>query len=144
MGQGSPFFVNGLVYANLSEGQRGIFKRDPDSDWDTTKVLAGKMIWVPSLAFLQSLRGKVASASITYDAWETVKVAAQAVADFTLGTAAFIAGLLHGALKSLWDVLVGLKDLAVMIWDILASLSLVLPLLATKCCASRSGRGRGG
>jgi hypothetical protein len=79
------------------------------------------MIWIPSLSFLQSLHGKVSSGSITYEAWQSVKSAAEAVGDFLLGAAAFIAGVLHGALESLWDVLVGLKDLAVMIWDILKS-----------------------
>jgi hypothetical protein len=121
-GQDHRFYVNGLVCANLGEGRRGISKQDPDSDWDTTQVTAGMMIWIPSLSFLKSLRGKISSGSITHEAWESMKSAARAVADFSLGTAAFCAGAIHGALESLWDVLVGLKDLAVMIWDILASL----------------------
>jgi len=121
-GSDHRFYVNGLVYANQGQGQRGIYKRNPNADWDTTQVTAGMMIWIPSLEFLKSLRGKVSSGSIGYEAWESVKSAAQTVTDFILGAGAFIGGVLHGAIESLWDVLIGFKDLAVMLWDILASL----------------------
>jgi hypothetical protein len=121
-GSDHRFFVNGLVFVNAGEGRRGIYKPSPEADWDTTQTRAGFMIWIPSLAFLRTLRGKVPSGSITYEAWQTVKAAAEAVAEFVAGGAAFIAGLIHGALESLWDVLVGLKDLVVMVWDILKSL----------------------
>jgi hypothetical protein len=120
-GNDHRFYVNGLVYTNLGKGQRGIFKPDANAGWDTTKVLADYMIWVPSLNFMKSLHGKISSGSITAEAWQSVKTAAEAVGEFLLGAGAFIAGVLHGALESLWDVLVGLKDLAVMIWDILKS-----------------------
>jgi hypothetical protein len=121
-GRDHRFFVNGLVYVNQGSGQRGIFKPDTAGDWDQTQVREGYMLWVPSLEFMRSLQGKVKSGSITHEAWQSVKSAAQAIAEFLLGGAAFIAGLLHGALESLWDVLVGLKDLAVMAWDVLKSL----------------------
>ena len=121
-GSDHRFYVNGLVYVNAGEGPRGIYKPAPDADWDDTRTRAGYMIWIPSLAFLKSLRGKVSSGSITHDAWQSVKAAAEAVATFVAGAGAFVAGLLHGALESLWDVLVGLKDLAVTLWDILKSL----------------------
>ncbi|SET97698.1 SH3 domain-containing protein [Geodermatophilus poikilotrophus] len=121
-GSDHRFYVNGLVYVNAGEGRRGIYKPSPDADWEDTRTRAGYMIWIPGPAFLKSLRGKVSSGSITHEAWQTVKAAAEAVATFTAGAAAFVAGLLHGALESLWDVLVGLKDLAVMLWDILKSL----------------------
>ena len=120
-GSDHRFYVNGLVFVNAGEGRRGIYKPAPDADWEATQTRAGYMIWIPSLAFMRSLRGKVPSGSITYEAWQTVKGAAEAVAEFVVGGAAFIAGLLHGALESLWDILVGLKDLAVMLWDILKS-----------------------
>lgn len=121
-GSDHRFYVNGLVYVNAGEGLRGIYKPAPDADWEDTQTRAGYMIWIPSLAFLKSLRGKVSSGSITHEAWQAVKAAGEAVATFIAGGAAFVAGLLHGALESLWDVLVGLKDLAVMMWDILKSL----------------------
>ena len=121
-GNDHRFYVSGLVYANQGEGRRGIFKPNPAADWKTTQALSGTMIWIPSLEFLKSLRGKIPSGSISYAAWEAAKSAVHATADLTVGAAAFIGGVIHGALKSLWDVLVGFKDLAVMIWDILASL----------------------
>ncbi|NOJ92786.1 SH3 domain-containing protein [Corallococcus coralloides] len=121
-GSDHRFYVEGLVYANLGSRKKGIYKEDPEADWDTTVVNKDQMIWIPSLAFLKSLRGRVSSESFTYDAWQTARWAADAVVDFSVGTAAFIAGIIHGALESLWDVLVGFKDLAVMLWDILASL----------------------
>lgn len=121
-GSDHRFYVSGLVYANQGAGRRGIFKPNPNADWSMTQVLTGTMIWVPSLEFLKSLRGKIPSGSISHAAWEAAKTAIQAAADFTLGVAGFIGGVIHGALESLWDVLVGLKDLAVMIWDIVSSL----------------------
>jgi Domain of unknown function (DUF4157)/Bacterial SH3 domain len=121
-GSDHRFYVNGLVYVNRGPGKRGIFKPEADADWDTTKVLSDYMIWIPSKDFMKSLRGKVSSGSITYEAWQKVTSAAETAGEFLLGTGSFIAGLLHGALESLWDVLVGLKDLAVMLWDILKSI----------------------
>lgn len=121
-GSDHRFYVNGLVYTNQGKGKRGIFKPDAKAGWDTTQVLADYMIWIPSLSFMKSLHGKISSGSITYEAWQSAKTAAEAVGEFLLGTGAFIAGVLHGALESLWDVLVGLKDLAVMIWDIVKSI----------------------
>jgi hypothetical protein len=113
------FFVNGLVHVNRGPGMRGIEKPDPMADWDTTVVRAGYMIWVPSLAFMRSLRGVVGSGSITYEAWQTVKRAVVAVGEFLLGTGAFVVGILHGALESVWDVLVGFKDLLVLAYDLI-------------------------
>ncbi|QAT88302.1 hypothetical protein EJ065_6777 [Corallococcus coralloides] len=121
-GSDHRYYVEGLVYANQGSRQRGIYKEEPEAGWDATSVVEGRMIWIPSLAYLKSLRGRVSSESFTYDAWKTARGVADAVADFSMGTAAFIAGFIHGALESLWDVLVGFKDLAVMFWDILASL----------------------
>jgi len=117
-GRDHRFFVNGLVYINRGTGERGIYKPDAKADWDTTEVRAGYMIWVPSLKFMRSLQGIVKSESITYEAWQTVKDVATAVGEFLLGTGAFVVGLLHGALESVWDIFVGLKDLAVMAWDL--------------------------
>lgn len=118
-GRDHRFFVNGLVYVNRGEGTRGIYKPDPNADWDTTKLNAGYMIWIPSIEFMRSLQNVVKSGSITYEAWQTVKSAAEAVGEFLLGTGAFVVGLLHGALESIWDILVGLKDLLVMAKDLI-------------------------
>lgn len=121
-GSDHRFYVNGLVFVNAGEGKRGIFKPSPDADWDATQTRAGFMIWIPSLTFMKRLRGTVTSGSISYETWQTTKAVAEAIAEIIAGGAAFTAGLLHGALESLWDVLVGLKDLAVMLWEIFKSL----------------------
>lgn len=119
-GQDLRFYVNVLEYVNRGEGPRGIYREG--DDWEDTKTRAGYLIWIPSVSFAKRLRGTVSSGSITYEAWETAKSAVVAVGRFIAGGAAFIAGILHGALESLWDVLVGLKDLAVMVWDVMKSL----------------------
>jgi len=49
-------------------------------------------------------------------------LAAKAVWDFITFGPAFHAGLIHGALESIWDALVGFKDLAVMLISIVQSL----------------------
>ena len=121
-GSDHRFFVNGLVFVNAGSGKRGIYKPNDSDDWEQTQVRENYMIWVPGLPFMRSLQGTVKSGSISHEAWQTVKSTAQAVGDFLLGAGAFIAGLLHGVLESVWDILVGLKDLAVMAWDILKSL----------------------
>ncbi len=118
-GSDHRFFVNGLVHVNSEKKEPGIYKPDPNVDWDTTQVRSGYMIWVPSIQFMRSLQGVVRSGSLTYEVWQNVKDAAAAVGEFLLGAGAFVVGLLHGALESVWDILVGLKDLAVMAGDLI-------------------------
>ncbi|MFV2144643.1 SH3 domain-containing protein [Isoptericola sp. G70] len=120
-GSDHRFFINALVHVNAGPGLRGIDKPRADASWAETQVRAGYWIWIPSLPFLRSLRDRVSSGSISYEAWDAVKTAAAAVADFVIGTGAFIVGLLHGALESLWDVLAGVVGLVTMVWDVLRS-----------------------
>jgi hypothetical protein len=121
-GQDLRFYVNVLEFVNRGDGPRGIYKANPDDSWENTKTRDGYFIWITSVDFAKTLKGQVKSGSITYDAWTTVKNTAIAIGEFIVGGGAFIAGLLHGALESVWDILVGLKDLAVMVWDVLKSL----------------------
>ncbi len=121
-GQDERFYVNVLAFVNHEAKRNGIRKPSLDADWDTTTTEAGRQIWIPGEGYVKSLKGKVSSGSFTYEAWQTVKGAVSAVGEFLVGSIAFVAGILHGALESLWDILVGLKDLVVMIWDILKSL----------------------
>lgn len=121
-GSDHRFFVNGLVFVNQGPGARGIYKPDASAGWETTQVREGYMLWIPSVDFMRSLRGRVSSGSITHEAWQGARQAAEAAADLVVGAAAFVGGALHGAVESLWDVLVGLKDLAGMIWEVLESL----------------------
>lgn len=121
-GQDERFFVNVLVFANQQRGRLGIYKENPDDAWDMTKTKADSQIWIPSVDFAKTLKGKVSSGSLSYEVYQTVADAAYAVGEFLVGGIAFVAGLLHGALESVWDTLVGLVDLVGMVWKILKSL----------------------
>jgi hypothetical protein len=121
-GADERFFVNVLVFANEQRGRKGIYKPSPGDDWDATKTTAGSQIWIPSVAFAKTLKGKVSSGSLSYETYRTLADAAYAVGEFLVGGLAFIAGILHGALESVWDTLVGLVELADMVFKLLASL----------------------
>jgi hypothetical protein len=121
-GQDERFYVNVLVYANEQRGRKGICKPSPDAPWDATVVKAASEIWIPSLAFALSLKGKVSSGSVSYEAYRALADVVSAVVDVAIGAAAFVAGLLHGALESLWDTLVGLVELVDLAWKILKNL----------------------
>ncbi len=119
-GQDLRYYVNVLVYANPGGGIYS--KPNSEASWRDTQVKSGFLIWIPSADFANSLKGKVRSGSITREAGDNAKKVAQTVGNFALGGGAFVAGLVQGALESLWDILVGVKDLAVMAWDVLKSL----------------------
>lgn len=121
-GQDERFFVNVLVFVNQDKQRNGISKPDPEGGWDTTKTIAGRTIWIPSLGYATALKGKVSSGSLSYETWSTIKDVAVAVGDFLAGSVSFIAGLLHGAFESVWDTLVGLVDLVGLVWKFLKSL----------------------
>ena len=121
-GQDERFYVNVLVYVNNASGRKGVSKPSLDAKWDTTVTHAGSQIWIPGEDYATSLKGRVSSGSFTYEAWQTIKDVASDIAEFLLGSAAFIVGLLHGALESLWDLLVGLVDLVEMVWKVLKSI----------------------
>jgi LysM repeat protein len=120
-GQDERYYVNVLVEANRSEKLCGIYKPSAKADWSETRTRANYFIWVPSVEFAKSLKEKVRSGSISYELWQTVKRAASVVADVLLGTAAFVAGLIHGALESLWDFVTGIFDLLQLLWQLLVS-----------------------
>jgi len=121
-GQDERFFVNVLVFANQDKQRNGIYKPDPGGDWDTTATKAGSVIWIPSVEYAQAVKGKVSSGSMSYEVWSTVKLVASAIGEFLAGSLAFSAGILHGALESVWDTLVGIVDLVGLIWKFLKSL----------------------
>lgn len=121
-GQDERFFVNVLVHANARHGRNGIHKPNAAADWDQTQTNAGSQIWIPSLEFAQSLKGRISSGSISYETYRAVADAAYAAGEFVVGGVSFVAGLLHGALESVWDTLVGLVELAGLAWKILKSL----------------------
>jgi LysM repeat protein len=121
-GQDERYYVNVLVEANR-RGKKlsGIYKPDESADWSKTQTRENYLIWIPTLDFAKSLRGKVSSGSISYEAWEAAKRATVAVGNFYLGEAAFVAGLIHGVLESIWDLLTGIVDLVKLVWDIIKS-----------------------
>jgi hypothetical protein len=121
-GQDERFYVNVLAFVNHEAGRRGIIKPSLDADWSTTVTHAGSQIWIPGQEYAKALKGSVSSGSFTYEAWQSVKNAAAAVGEFLLGSAAFVAGLLHGALESLWDLLAGLVDLVGMVGKLIVSI----------------------
>ena len=121
-GKDERYYVNVLVEANRAKEVSGIYKPSPSMGWEKTKTRENYLIWIPTVAFADGLRGKVGSGSISYNAWQTAKQAAQTVADVLIGSAAFVAGLLHGALESVWDLVTGLVDLVKLVWDILESI----------------------
>lgn len=62
------------------------------------------------------------SGSITYELWQDVKALATNVGNYYLGNLAFSAGLIHGALESVWDLLTGIIDLLELVWKFVYSL----------------------
>ena len=121
-GEDQRFFVNALVYVNHQAGRKGIRKPSLDAAWDTATTTAGSQIWIPGEAYVKALKGVVSSGSLTYEAFQTVSSVVAGIGEFLLGTAALVVGLLHGALESLWDVLVGLVDLIGMIGSLVMSI----------------------
>ncbi|MCC6539679.1 MAG: DUF4157 domain-containing protein [Bryobacterales bacterium] len=114
-GQDERFYVNVLVWTNEQAQRPGIKIPKGSDDWSTTQVFSGMLIWIPGLAFAQSLKGVVSSGSISYEIMSTLR-------DIFVGTAAFVAGLLLGALKSIADLFIGIKDLVVLAWKVVKSL----------------------
>jgi LysM repeat protein len=121
-GQDERYYVNVLVEANRHKNPSGIYKPSATADWSQTRTRQGYLIWIPSVAFANSLKGKVSSGSITYELWQAAKNVAQTTADIVMGAAAFVAGLLHGALESVWDLLVGIIDLVKLAFSVIEGL----------------------
>ncbi|WP_302052641.1 peptidoglycan-binding protein [Corallococcus exiguus] len=121
-GQDERYYANVLVEANRGQGLRGIYNPTEDAAWDKTQTREGYLIWIPSMEFAKSLRGKVGSGSISYELWQDVKAVATNVGNAYLGNLAFSAGLIHGALESVWDLLTGLIDLPELVWKLVYSL----------------------
>jgi hypothetical protein len=112
------YVVNALVWVNQraihnARGTSGISKDAVDDKWYTAKSTAGVYIWLPGVDFMNAIYDKVVehgggTGSITGDLWQTVKKIGHWVA-YGL---AFVGGLLHGFVKSLWDAIAGLVTMA--------------------------------
>jgi LysM repeat protein len=121
-GQDERYYANVLVEANRSKELSGIYKPYVSANWDQTRTREEYLIWIPSPDFVKSMRGKVGSGSISYEVWQTAKRTVETIGDYILGHAAFSAGLIHGMLESIWDLLTGLVDLVELVGKIIKSL----------------------
>ena len=127
------YYVNVLVLVNHQAKRPGIRNKTLDApegegkaelDWEASQVFAGMQIWIPGQSYAKTLRGKIPTGSISYDVFTSVVDFISEAGEFLLGSVAFIAGLLHGALESLWDLLVGLVDLVKMAYSLIKSIVL--------------------
>ena len=113
------FYVAALAFANKGRaGMPSTVDFEDTSAWEETALIEGTHIWMPSKAFLNSLKGVVSSGSITGGTEELTKQ----LKEEAVYTAAFIAGLIYGALESIYDVFAGAIELIKMIWNVLESL----------------------
>jgi hypothetical protein len=131
-GQDERFFTNVLLHVNELKKKKGVYKKTVlrmkpgmlvPMQVEEVWLQAGEDIWVPSLEFALSLKGKVSAGSWARDWWEKVKGFAEKVA----GVGAFIAGLVVGVLESIKDMIVGALEF---LWDTLKSLGANLVQIA--------------
>jgi hypothetical protein len=95
-------------------------KSDDDAPWWKTAITPNIYFWLPGKDYLNAIYEEVVKAvgstgSITADLWRSVKKIYYAAA-YGL---AFVGGLVHGFLKSLWDAIAGLAN---MLYEVLKSL----------------------
>jgi len=117
-GKDKRYVVNALVWVNQqaqhnAKGPSGISKEAVSDDWYTSQSTAGVYIWLPGVDFMNAIYEKVAehgggTGSITADLWRTVKK----IGHWAAYGLAFVGGLLHGFVKSLWDAVAGLVTMA--------------------------------
>ncbi|MDA0172609.1 peptidoglycan-binding protein [Solirubrobacter taibaiensis] len=124
-GQDMRFYVNVLEYVNRGPGMRGIYQSKPGNKdwnaWQDVKTRSGYQIWLPGDEYAKSLKGTVGSGSLTGGAFAKAKRAANAVEEFAIGGAAFVAGMLSGAFSSVKGILVDAKDLIGSLWNVMTS-----------------------
>jgi hypothetical protein len=124
-GKDARYVVNALVWVNSRAkhnfpGESGIKKPGLDYEWWTASTTAGVYIWLPGANFLNAIYEQVAehgggTGSLTADLWRGIKKAYEYVA-YGL---AFVGGLVHGFVKSIWDAVAGLVETIV---DVLVSI----------------------
>lgn len=122
-GQDQRFFTNVLKYINDRAQRGGAFNVKTKTqqhgvvayEVDDIELVAGRQIWIPGLAFAQSLKGTVSRGSWARDIAEKVKDWGRKLAAIP----AFIGGLVVGALESIRDLFVGLFDL---VWNAIKTL----------------------
>ncbi len=139
-GQDARLFVEAIWKAN--EGRRsGITREEVELSWLDRKVRseageenqriwqgvqvrADHAIWIPSAAFVKSLKdqGAIDSGSMTHGAWEAAKEVAEEVVDLAKYAAGVPLGVVQGAYESVRDLLVGVVNIAKFVGSFVASL----------------------
>ncbi len=125
-GKDLRYVVNALVWVNQNaqhnaSGESGIKKPENVSEpWFKAQATAGTYIWLPGPDHMNALYETVAehgggTGSLTADLWRKVKNFAHKIA-YGL---AFVGGLVHGFVKSLYDAIVGLGKVVI---DVLVSI----------------------
>lgn len=122
-GQDQRFFTNVLKYLNDRANRETGFKTVRKTvgagpvawEKEDVELVAGRQIWIPSLAMAQSLKGTVSAGSTARDVAEKAKGWAKKAASIPL----FIAGLIVGAIESIKDFFVGIFDL---VWNAIRTL----------------------
>jgi hypothetical protein len=95
-------------------------KGDDDAPWWKTSITPNIYFWLPGKDYLKAIYEEVVKAagstgSITADLWRSVKK----IYYYAAYGLAFLGGLVHGILKSLWDAIAGLAN---MFYNVLKSL----------------------
>jgi hypothetical protein len=92
--------------------------------WRSVQPKANHAIWIPSQAFVSALEGQglITSGSISHGAWQAAKGAAEALVEFATYRAGFHIGVLEGAFAAARDLVMGVIDLASMVYDLVKSL----------------------
>jgi len=114
-GKDYRYLVNVLVTVNNAKNRKYIYKKNQDDSWDEAKTMLGGKIWVPGMELVNALHGQVSSGSITYEILTTI-------GNILIGVAAFIVGLLEGAVSSIADIFIGIVDLITLAKDIIVKL----------------------
>src|SRR5262245_7813561 len=128
-GDDARFYVAALAYVN--KNYKGLIfpKGWTDADfkerdgWEDTGIKAHHAIWIPKKESLLPLKGTfVSSGSISYELYLKLRHVATKIWEAVVGTVAFAAGLVHGALQAVYDALTAFLDLAHLVWKVLKSL----------------------
>jgi hypothetical protein len=118
------YLVNVLVAVNDAKDRTFVYKEHPSDEWYRAKTMVatktdhgyvGGQIWVPGMQLVKAMESQVSSGSISLEALTTLS-------DIVIGTAAFIVGLLEGALTSVADLFFGLVDLIKLVGSIIKKL----------------------
>jgi hypothetical protein len=128
-GDDARFYVAALAFVNrdrrviiFPEGWKQEDWKKTDS-WKNIWVNKGHTLWIPKREVLQPLKGQfISSGSITFEMWQAAKLAARVVWEWVQFGAAFVAGLVRGALESIYDLFADAVGLVRSVGSIVKSL----------------------